>query len=297
MNKDEPFRCHQGLRVCYDLGYQCESCRIQDQRSAASETAGMNGFVRVPLLICNGALNYICHVGANHVMRGQPHPQQWLVDGLEAALKDAAPQAQGSPEHSMDSATPAAAASCAQSVEAGTIPEKCPHCSVALAADHWPFKRCWRNTEAFPQPSAPSSEAFTGDKLLDYFRSLLLSFGPDEGVQFDQSSWAAMRVNIEKLLSLSAAPAAAVASEHRCGVRGWNPELDGPCPACSAPSAKEFSLPPELTPILLLNAALCVEGVVEVPKDKRMAIVEKLHRLAKVIPNRSDIRNNSQKKS
>jgi hypothetical protein len=33
------------------------------------------------------ALNYINHVGANHTMRGQPHPQAWLVDKLEAAIQ------------------------------------------------------------------------------------------------------------------------------------------------------------------------------------------------------------------
>ena len=33
------------------------------------------------------ALRYIQHVGANHVMRGQPHPQQWLVENLQSAIK------------------------------------------------------------------------------------------------------------------------------------------------------------------------------------------------------------------
>lgn len=33
------------------------------------------------------ALAYIKHVGANHTMRGEPHPQQWIVDKLEALLK------------------------------------------------------------------------------------------------------------------------------------------------------------------------------------------------------------------
>ena len=33
------------------------------------------------------ALRYIQHVGANAVMRGEPHPQQWIVDKLEALLK------------------------------------------------------------------------------------------------------------------------------------------------------------------------------------------------------------------
>jgi hypothetical protein len=39
--------------------------------------------VSVPRTVYDAALNYIRHVGANHVMRGEPHPQQWIVDGLE----------------------------------------------------------------------------------------------------------------------------------------------------------------------------------------------------------------------
>ena len=39
--------------------------------------------VSVPRTVYDAALNYIRHVGANHVMRGDPHPQQWIVDGLE----------------------------------------------------------------------------------------------------------------------------------------------------------------------------------------------------------------------
>lgn len=35
----------------------------------------------------DSALAYINHVGANHTMRGQPHPQQWLVENLESAKK------------------------------------------------------------------------------------------------------------------------------------------------------------------------------------------------------------------
>lgn len=36
--------------------------------------------------ILEAALNYIKHIGANHTMRGEPHPQQWIVDGLERVL-------------------------------------------------------------------------------------------------------------------------------------------------------------------------------------------------------------------
>lgn len=31
-------------------------------------------------------LAYIRHVGANQTMRGEPHPQQWLVDWLESTI-------------------------------------------------------------------------------------------------------------------------------------------------------------------------------------------------------------------
>lgn len=41
--------------------------------------------VLVPVNIFQGALNYIRHVGANWTERGEPHPQQWIVDGLELA--------------------------------------------------------------------------------------------------------------------------------------------------------------------------------------------------------------------
>lgn len=34
------------------------------------------------------ALRYIEHVGANHVMRGEPHPQEKIVTDLQAALTD-----------------------------------------------------------------------------------------------------------------------------------------------------------------------------------------------------------------
>lgn len=35
------------------------------------------------------ALNYIEHVGANWTERGEPHPQQWIVDRLRAAIAKA----------------------------------------------------------------------------------------------------------------------------------------------------------------------------------------------------------------
>jgi len=53
-------------------------------RHSPSESVGE---VRLPRTIYEGALNYIRHVGSNWTMRGEPHPQQWIVDGLEAAAK------------------------------------------------------------------------------------------------------------------------------------------------------------------------------------------------------------------
>jgi hypothetical protein len=38
------------------------------------------------IYVLDSALNYVKHLGANHTMRGKPHPQQWIVDGLEALL-------------------------------------------------------------------------------------------------------------------------------------------------------------------------------------------------------------------
>jgi hypothetical protein len=51
----------------------------RDRRLKAALAEG----VSVPKDIYEGALCYIKHVGSNWTMRGEPHPQQWLVDGLE----------------------------------------------------------------------------------------------------------------------------------------------------------------------------------------------------------------------
>jgi hypothetical protein len=55
------------------------------------------------------ALNYINHVGSNWTMRGEPHPQQWIVDGLAAFL--AAPS-----EAPREGATPRTKAQCLTAV-------------------------------------------------------------------------------------------------------------------------------------------------------------------------------------
>lgn len=51
----------------------------------------LRGGMLVPRGHLQDALNYIKHCGANAVMRGQPHPQQQIVDRLETVLS-AAPQ-------------------------------------------------------------------------------------------------------------------------------------------------------------------------------------------------------------
>lgn len=38
------------------------------------------------------ALNYVKHIGAGHIMRGEPHPQQHIVDWLTDALTTATEQ-------------------------------------------------------------------------------------------------------------------------------------------------------------------------------------------------------------
>jgi hypothetical protein len=42
--------------------------------------------VVVPREHLKAAFNYIAHCGANAVMKGNPHPQQKIVDWLNAAL-------------------------------------------------------------------------------------------------------------------------------------------------------------------------------------------------------------------
>lgn len=62
----------------------------------------------VPVEHLISALNYIKHCGANAVMRGQPHPQQQIVDGLECALArfnspdTAATQIEGTQEQTLE---------------------------------------------------------------------------------------------------------------------------------------------------------------------------------------------------
>ena len=51
--------------------------------------------VTLPKPVYQAALNYIQHVGANHVMRGEPHPQQWIVDGLLAVAPSLNEEKQG----------------------------------------------------------------------------------------------------------------------------------------------------------------------------------------------------------
>lgn len=52
------------------------------------------------------ALAYINHVGANHTMRGNPHPQEWLVKDLEAAIASMEPKPKPSPIKGLEDECP-----------------------------------------------------------------------------------------------------------------------------------------------------------------------------------------------
>ena len=74
-------------KVC-DSIHETDACANPAEKAAAAIRALLppdSDSVRVPKSIFDGALRYIQHVGANHTMRGKPHPQQWIVDGLLAA--------------------------------------------------------------------------------------------------------------------------------------------------------------------------------------------------------------------
>ena|SRR3990167_774527 len=67
--------------------------RVAELEAVSSEIAPLDRNAIIEAL--ESALRYIQHVGANHIMCGQPHPQQWIVDKLEEvirALKNAAPE-------------------------------------------------------------------------------------------------------------------------------------------------------------------------------------------------------------
>ena len=88
---------------CEDCWYSCATICCDDQRHSDKCDCGADEHnalmeraaatlraspseadrVSVPKDIYEGALNYIRHVGSNWTMRGEPHPQQWIVDGLE----------------------------------------------------------------------------------------------------------------------------------------------------------------------------------------------------------------------
>lgn len=42
--------------------------------------------VSVPMELLHSALNYIQHCGASQVLKGLPHPQRHIVEGLQSAL-------------------------------------------------------------------------------------------------------------------------------------------------------------------------------------------------------------------
>ena len=66
---------------------QAEKQRLRAE--AAERRVEREGWVMVPREQLQDSLNYIKHCGANVTMRGHPHPQQHIVDWLEAALSAA----------------------------------------------------------------------------------------------------------------------------------------------------------------------------------------------------------------
>ena len=63
----------------------------KDCNTAADELDALRARVQELFEVLAPALNYINHVGANYVMRGQPHPQQKIIDALKAALAKVKP--------------------------------------------------------------------------------------------------------------------------------------------------------------------------------------------------------------
>ena len=62
---------------------------LDDLRDLALQSCCAQEGVWVPREHLQDALNYIKHCGTNAVVRGQPHPQQQIVDQLETALATA----------------------------------------------------------------------------------------------------------------------------------------------------------------------------------------------------------------
>lgn len=71
-------------------------------------------------------------------------------------------------------------------------------------------------------PAAAASTDKPRDGIVDLARRHLNGQSPAAGVELAQ-----------EILRLSAFAPSAEQPRHICGVRGWNPDLDGPCPACT----------------------------------------------------------------
>jgi len=69
---------------------KCADLWKQDHDAISAKLAAANAELEGKVAVSRGqlqdALNYIKHCGANAIMRGQPHPQQMIVDWIEAAL-------------------------------------------------------------------------------------------------------------------------------------------------------------------------------------------------------------------
>lgn len=69
-------------------GHECAK-RIRAYAATLSSPRPKSAAQKVPdgwKQTVQDAINYIEHVGANWTMRGQPHPQQWILDNLHAML-------------------------------------------------------------------------------------------------------------------------------------------------------------------------------------------------------------------
>ena len=100
MSGETPYRTAQEARVGQSLAEQLreEIFRMRGKRAFLFQAAAdridlLEGELSAALAraeasekVLRAALPYVKHCGANQVMRGEPHPQQWLVDKMQAAI-------------------------------------------------------------------------------------------------------------------------------------------------------------------------------------------------------------------
>ena len=75
-----------GMETVFNL-LEAEFPPAEVCKALYSQNVGAERVV-VPRERLQAALNYIKHVGANTIMRGEPHPQQQIVDWLDAAMRE-----------------------------------------------------------------------------------------------------------------------------------------------------------------------------------------------------------------